>query len=230
MSDKDQPGTGAIAKTAQGARLDADVPIPLDPAALDLTRHQTTVSRIIGGLHAFAPQIEGFGRAPEGRRREIANYASTPDEAFEAIARGLEFSPVFAAAAQLTAEEVRDFIESDKAYRSLRGELEVFLQALDDTMAEKRGVMGERCSRAVKIGDQLTLKGETQAAVLHVRNILKIFRLRRRKSPEVERDVIKTVKAIKRNAAAAVNIEVTGTQSPVEPVTAQFKAGRDLES
>ncbi|HYI12666.1 MAG TPA: hypothetical protein VEK57_26685 [Thermoanaerobaculia bacterium] len=219
-----------VAKTVQSGQLDAAVPVPLDALGPDLTRHQTTVNNIINVLHAAAALIEGFGRAPEGRRREIANYGAIPDEAFEIVARGLEYSPEFAASARLTAVEVRDFIECYKAYRSLRGELEVFLGALDDTMAEKRGVMGERCSRAVKIGDQLTLKAENHEAVLHVRNILKVFRLRRRRTPEDEREVVKTFKAAKRRAAGAVTVEVTATQPAMEPVTAQFKAGRDLES
>jgi ribosomal 50S subunit-recycling heat shock protein len=96
-------------------------------------------------------------------------------------------------------------------------------------MAEKRGVMGERCSRAVKIGDQLTLNSENQETVLHVRNILKVFRLRRRRTPEDAREMIKLIKTIKRRAAASVNIELIGSQLPMERITAQFKPGPDLE-
>lgn len=229
MNDKDQPTTEAIAKTTQGGRLEADVPVPVDGQPLDPARHQVTATQFIGGLHVLAGLLEGFGRARKGRRTTIANYASIPDEAFEIVARGLEFAPAFAVSAQLSAAEVRDMLERSKAYAAIRSELEVVLQALDDTIAETRGGIGERCSRAVKIGDQLTLNAENQEAILHLRQMLEVFKVRRRKTPEDERTAVKTLKTAKRRAAGAVTFDVTATQTPMEPVTAQFKAGRDLE-
>jgi hypothetical protein len=229
--DQNQSSTEVVTKTAQGGQLDAAVPIvPPEPPGLDLTRHESVATQFINGLHALTALLEGFGRAKKGHRTTIANYASIPDEAYEVVVRGLEFSPGFAAAVQLTPDEVRDAMALTKAYVSIRGELEVVMQAVEDTIAEKRAVTGERCARAVKIGDQLTLKGEAQDSVLHLRQMLAVFKLRRRRTPEETRALVKSMKTIRRKTAAAVDIQLTGNQLPMEPVTAKFKAGRDIES
>ena len=228
--EKDKNTTTEIIKTAEGGQLEADVPVAAAPAVLEPSRHHVTAATILTGMRGYAALIEGFGRAAAGRRVEIANYSSMPDEAFEVVARGLDTSPLLVTSAKLTSAEVRDAIAYTDAYTELRDELQVFVQALDDSIAEKRGVVGERCSRAVKIGDQLTLKSENQGAVLHLRTMVKVFRSRRRKSQPVERDVIKTVKDIRRRVADSATVELIGGQTPIEPVTATFKAGRDLES
>src|SRR5688572_25316407 len=110
MSEQDKPTPNAVTKAAQGGQLDAEVPVPFQVSPLDLTRHHAVASKIILGLREFAALIEGFGRAAEGRRIEIANYASMPDEAFEVVARGLDSSPLLVTSAQLTSAEVRDAI------------------------------------------------------------------------------------------------------------------------
>ncbi|HYI10378.1 MAG TPA: hypothetical protein VEK57_15065 [Thermoanaerobaculia bacterium] len=191
-----------------------------DPATMTYEEAAAHVIRTVQGLHKF---VEGFGRAREGRRRKISTAASYTDEQLHIVAACCDESEKIRVGSDLTGEEVRSAITFSKAFRAAYHETTLFAEGIDDTIAEKRAVVGRKAAVVYKLAESLSRADEKHHHPVPHLFALRELMTRGRRPKGTARIVAKAMETIKEiEQAAKPIITITASQTPMEPVKERF--------
>ncbi len=154
----------------------AEVPAPTSAA-----EHEARAMEMMVKIREMARSFEGFTFAGKGRRVQIAQFNSIPDEVFELMALAAESNPDVAASWSVTAAELRAAVVISRAYRSVVLEFHTQGKGLDDTVAEFRGNAGRRLYNAYELAKRQNKQEPRQTLIPHLDAVQRVLNRGRKK-------------------------------------------------
>lgn len=138
--------------------------IPPEP----LTPHEITAQAMMMQLRETVQGIAGYAFVGRGQRRKLNTAASLPDRFLQSVAVACDASSHLAGSSQITGSELRDTIAFARAYTSVADELEVIARGLRDTIAARRGDVGQRALRAYSMAKSINRPSDREVLIPHV--------------------------------------------------------------
>lgn len=106
--------------------------------------HEENAEAIRHNLQRMARGIRGLALLTAERRRRIVVSGHVDDDYLRSVAGLIDHHPDLAAAARLTADEIRDHLRFTGAYRNVGQELILHGHKVSDTIISERASIGQR--------------------------------------------------------------------------------------
>jgi hypothetical protein len=151
------------------------------PAPASAAEHEARAMDMMVKVREMARSFEGFTFAGKGRRVQIAQFASLPDEVFHLMALAAESNPDVAATWPISAAELRDAIVIKRAYRGVAVEMATQAKGVDDTVAEYCAEVGRRVLNAYEIAKRQNRQEPRQTLFPHLEAVQRALGRGRRK-------------------------------------------------
>ena len=176
---------------------------PKTAATAPTESHSASANALLTEIRAIREKIPGFAVAPNktAAQRLVAN-AGLDDAFLETVCVAVQSSPSLQAASNCDVNEIREAIRFAAAYGAVADELESLASAVRFTINSRRSAAGQECLAAYDLAKGLARKPAGANLVPHI--------------ADMKRDMNRGGNRKKAKAADAP--------------TAQFKAGKDLQS
>jgi hypothetical protein len=141
------------------------IPLPQPAAPADFSQQALALTLKVRDA---VRTVDGFIFSPEGRRAEIALFATLPDEFLHPAAALLDLNPDLAATCGLTSTEVREAINFRRDFGNAALEVHLAGKGLEDTVAERVASVGERALKLHYYAKRTNLRDATENLVPHL--------------------------------------------------------------